>query len=309
MNRSPVLPGAAGVARLARVTIVFTFGLIVLGAIVRATGSGLACPDWPLCHGQIVPPFQAQVMLEWGHRVAALGVSLLTAALAAWIVVVAPLRRALGGLVALALGLLAVQVVLGALTVWKLLHFSVVTLHLGNALLFLAALLALAERAGRLAAPDEPAAERRGTPRGLLVVVAVATLGQVLLGGLVSTNHAGLACPDFPLCHGALWPAGAGPLVHLQLAHRLGAYALTALLAFAWWRARGAADARVAAGAEAALGLVVVQIVLGVFNVLLAVPTWITAAHLATATLLYALTVVTALRACEAAPAATGGAR
>jgi cytochrome c oxidase assembly protein subunit 15 len=296
-------------ARLARGTAVATFALIVLGAIVRATGSGLACPDWPLCHGRVLPPLQPQVLFEWGHRVVALIVSLLTAALAARILFLPAQRRVLGRLVGLALLLLATQVLLGALTVWKLLHFSIVTLHLGNALLFFATLLTIAERADRdPAAPPAPAVPgATGGGRLLWTLAAAAVLAQSLLGGLVSTNHAGLACPDFPLCNGAIWPAGQGPLVHLQLAHRFGAYALAAFLVFAWARSRRAADPRVRAGAEAVLGLVLVQVLLGAFNVLLAVPVWMTAAHLATATTIFALAVVTALRAApggRAVPAA-----
>ena len=287
-----------GVTRLARIAVLCTFGLVVLGAVVRSTGSGLACPDWPLCHGRILPPLQPHVLLEWSHRAVALGVSLLCAALALRIAVDAALRRTLGGWMALALGLLALQVVLGALTVWKLLHFSVVTLHLGNALLFLAALVALAERASRAAEagvyPEEGAA--RGGRR-VWIVAAAATLGQILLGGLVSTNHAGLACPDFPLCHGAWWPLPGARLEHLQMTHRVGAFVLLALLVVAWARSRGAADPRVRAAGPVALSLVLVQLVLGVFAVLLAVPVWLTAAHLATATALWVLVVLTALRA------------
>ena len=171
-----------------------------------------------------------------------------------------------------------------------------VTFHLGNALLFFAVLLAIAERADRDEAPVVLTGAT-GSERALWMFAAFATFAQILLGGLVSTNHAGLACPDFPLCHGAWWPAGEGPLVHLQLTHRFGAYVLAALLAFAWWRSRGAASPHVRAGAAAVLGLVLVQIVLGAFNVLLAVPVWLTAAHLATATALFALAVVTTLRA------------
>jgi heme A synthase len=294
-----------GVTRLARIAVLSTFGLVVLGAVVRSTGSGLACPDWPLCHGRILPPLQPHVLLEWSHRAVALGVSLLCAALALRIAVDAALRRTLGGWMALALGLLALQVVLGALTVWKLLHFSVVTLHLGNALLFLAALVALAERASRAGEAGVQADE--GAARGgrrVWIVAAVATLGQILLGGLVSTNHAGLACPDFPLCHGAWWPLPGARLEHLQMTHRVGAFVLLALLVVAWARSRDAADPRVRAAGPVALSLVLVQLVLGVFAVLLAVPVWLTAAHLATATALWVLVVLTALRA-----AAPGGAR
>src|SRR5439155_9038716 len=67
----------ARTSRLALVTATLMFGLIVIGSIVRTTGSGLACPDWPLCQGQIVPPFQFNVLIEWFHRLVALLVSLL----------------------------------------------------------------------------------------------------------------------------------------------------------------------------------------------------------------------------------------
>jgi len=300
-DRMPV-PGAASIARLARGTALAAFGLIVLGAIVRATGSGLACPDWPLCHGRVIPPLQTQVLLEWGHRFVALLVSLGTLALAVRVLARTALRGALGGLVAAALVLLAMQIVLGALTVWKLLQFGVVTWHLGNALLFLAALIAIAERAARLADGDPGESSADWGPRIGLMAATLATLLQVLLGGLVSTQHAGLACPDFPGCHGVLAPPLEG-LVGLQMIHRYGAWLLTVLLVGVAFGARRAQDPRVRAAAAILPALVLLQIVLGVFNVLLAIPVWITAAHLATGTLLYALLVVATLRAFAPLPA------
>ena len=49
-------------------TVAVTFALIVIGGIVRVTGSGDACPDWPLCHGSIIPPFELRIWIEWTHR-------------------------------------------------------------------------------------------------------------------------------------------------------------------------------------------------------------------------------------------------
>jgi cytochrome c oxidase assembly protein subunit 15 len=310
---SAAAAGAVAVARGARLTVLLTFGLIVLGAVVRATGSGLACPDWPLCHGRLIPPFQTQVLLEWLHRFVALLVSLGTLGVAIRVFASSVLRPRLGGRMVLVIALLASQILLGALTVWKWLHVSVVTLHLGNALLFFAAFIALAERARALAADEAGAAASVGAgaaagvgaaavagegtrgARGWLVFAAAATFAQILLGGLVSTSHAGLACPDFPGCHGRLFPPLQG-LVGLQMTHRYGAFALTALLAFVAWRARGASDVRVAVAAQAALALVGVQILLGVLNVWLTVPVWLSAAHLATATILFAVLVLASLR-------------
>src|SRR5687768_13588823 len=130
-------------SRLGLVTLVVMFGLIVLGSIVRTTGSGLACPDWPLCHGRLIPPFEFHVLIEWFHRLAALLVSLLLASTVAWTLFHGPLRARLGGLAMLSLALLAAQILLGALTVWKLLDPAVVGGHLGVALLLFANLLAL----------------------------------------------------------------------------------------------------------------------------------------------------------------------
>ena len=61
-----------------------TFALIVVGSVVRTTGSGLACPDWPLCQGRLIPPFQFNVMIEWTHRLLALLVSLVLLGIASW---------------------------------------------------------------------------------------------------------------------------------------------------------------------------------------------------------------------------------
>jgi heme A synthase len=177
-----------------------------------------------------------------------------------------------------------------------------VTWHLGNALLFLAALIAVAERAARLAdGPVATPAPAEWGPRIGLASATLATLLQVLIGGLVSTQHAGLACPDFPGCHGVLAPPLEG-LAGLQMIHRYGAWLLALLLVGVAFGAQRAQDPRVRAAAAILPALVLLQIVLGAFNVLLAVPVWITAAHLATGTLLYALLVTATLRAFAPAP-------
>ena len=273
-------------ARLGLATTLLTYALIVIGSVVRTTGSGLACPDWPLCQGRLIPPFQLNVMIEWTHRLVALLVSLALVALSAVTFARAALRRRLGGLVILALSLLAMQVLLGALTVWKLLDPSVVSGHLAVALMIFATLLAYTrtakEASETVAVPSAP------RPAGLMPVFASATVLtylQSLLGGMVSTHHAGLACPDWPTCFGGWFPPLQG-LVGLQMAHRFGAYVLTALVLAAAAAARSAPDRRVRAAGPLALGLVMVQVVLGVSNVYLHTPVWLSAAHLATATAL-----------------------
>src|SRR5438105_15344230 len=132
--------------RLARTAAIFTYLLIILGAIVRITGSGLGCGEhWPLCNGKLLPPLDLPTMIEYGHRLAAAAASGLVTALAAY----AWWLRQGGGTgerfspdrtAYVALGLLVVQVLLGAVTVELSLPPWTVILHLGTAMLLLATL-------------------------------------------------------------------------------------------------------------------------------------------------------------------------
>lgn len=293
MSASPTFRRAA---RLGFATTFLTFGLIVIGSVVRSTGSGLACPDWPLCQGRLIPPWQFNVMIEWTHRLVALLVSLSLVALSALTFARSVLRERLAGLMLLALSLLAMQVLLGALTVWKLLDPSVVSGHLGVALLIFATVLAYARTASHAARPDAGTTAARAP--GLMPAFAAATALtwlQSLLGGMVSTHHAGLACPDWPTCFGEWFPPLQG-LVGLQMKHRYGAYLLTAVVLGVATFARVAPDPAVRRAGTLALVLVVTQVVLGVSNVQLGTPVWLSAAHLATATALFGVLLDATLR-------------
>src|SRR5690349_9868903 len=125
------------------------YALIVLGGVVRITGSGLGCGNhWPLCNGRLLPPLDLPTIIEYGHRLVAAAVTVLVVALAvtsAW-----ERREAgngkretwvLGRAPYLALGLLVVQVTLGAITVKLDLPPWTIILHFGTAMLLFAALL------------------------------------------------------------------------------------------------------------------------------------------------------------------------
>jgi heme A synthase len=273
------------VTRLPWITVAAVFALMTLGNVVSATGSGLACPDWPLCHGRLLPPLRPDVLLEYGHRLAALGAAGLLGA-----TVVATLRRRPPPAVrrvALALvALLAVQVLLGGLTVLLKLSRVASTAHLGIALLLLAGVLALC----RLGAPPAPPAtarlrRRAGVTVGVLFV-------QLVLGGYVRHAGAGLACPDFPLCSGDVLPGH--PLAVLHWTHRwLGVLLLGALLHLA-----AAARRQPQAGQGAAIAaLGVLQVALGIGTVLLGLDPAVRALHAAAGYGLWALTVWLALGA------------
>lgn len=297
------------VARTATLTAAFMFLLIVVGSIVRTTGSGLSCPDWPLCHGRLIPPMQFNILMEWLHRLIALLVGLLLAGTVVLVARHAETRARYGGLAALSVALYFSQALLGALTVWKLLDPSVVSGHLAVGLLLFATFVTLATLAHGEAEEGE-ANSGAVRPAGLLTLFALATLlvwFQAVLGGMVSTNHASLACPDWPTCNGEWFPRLQG-LVGLQVLHRYGAYLLTIVLFTVALSAEKVGDPRVRFLGLLAGRLVLLQLGVGVINVLLGVPVWVSALHLGNAAAILAVMLVATLRlaalpVADAAPA------
>jgi cytochrome c oxidase assembly protein subunit 15 len=290
------VPRIRGLAKSFLGLTAITYVLVVFGALVRAKGAGLSCPDWPLCFGQLLPSLDLGVMLEWGHRTLAGSISilLLAALVVAWRTPAA--WKALGRLPWIVLGVLAIQILLGGLTVLKLLASWTVTLHLLFGNLFCLILLVMTLR---LRDASRPAPAPAPVPRGwrpLLTVGALLLLAQMVLGGLVSSNHAGFACLQWPTCQGDVWfPAFTG-LIGLQVFHRLVAYALAATtLALA---VVGRGHPHLSRPALAAVALVGVQVVLGVLNVLWLLPVEITAGHSAGAAGLVLLFTVLVRNSC-----------
>ena len=269
-------------ARLAWSAAAATYLLIVLGAIVRITSSGMGCGDhWPLCHGRLFPPLdELGTLIEWTHRLVAALVSVLVAGLAgyAW-----SLRQRAGSTeqfnpgrgAYVALGLLIVQILLGAVTVKLSLPPWTVVLHLGTAMLLLATLLVAA--LGPRPAPPS----RTGLRAAALGFVTV------LLGALTANTGASSACFGFPLCNGQLVPDGTY-LQYIHWTHRLLAYALFGYTL--WWASRTRRRA-----AWSVLGLVILQIAVAAAMVLLALPAPLQALHVAIGAAVWAGLVVAAV--------------
>jgi cytochrome c oxidase assembly protein subunit 15 len=273
--------------------------LVVFGALVRAHGAGLACPDWPLCFGELIPEFDLQVAFEWGHRVMAGALSVVLAGLVAFVLRVRELRARFAPTIAVILGLLAAQIVLGGLTVLLGLAPWTVTAHLvtGNSFVVSLAWLSIGLREFARPAPVARA-ELPGAVEKLVAVCALVLVIQFVLGGLVSSNYAGLACATFPLCNSdSLAPSLSGP-VGLHVLHRLNAYLLCGAYALLVWRARGCE--RIGRLSALALGIAVSQVAVGVANVLMQVPREVTGLHSALATAL-ALTTAIVVREALAA--------
>jgi cytochrome c oxidase assembly protein subunit 15 len=144
-----------------------------------------------------------------------------------------------------------------------------------------------------LAAPRPRPAPVTPACRTALGLAAALLALQLALGGLVSSNYAGLACPEWPTCNGGRWfPVWSGS-VGLHLLHRYNGYLLLAALAAAAWTSRE--DARLRLPARAGLALGLLQVGVGIANVKLGLPVEVTALHSALATAL-AVALTLALR-------------
>jgi heme a synthase len=324
-------------AALTLTTLILTFDLVLFGSFTRLTDSGLGCPDWPGCYGAVTPlgakeqisaaelamptgpVTQGKAWIEMLHRYFATAVGALitlmavqswrerrTSAVSPWWATVT-------------LVWVMVQGAFGALTVTMKLYPAIVTTHLllGLGLLALLAVQwGLHRRAAAGAANGAATSQASSTASGatlnaltlpthtlrLVWLMAGLLLVQLALGGWVSTNHAVLACQDFPTCHGRWWPSmnfsegftiarelgrsadGVGylsmeALTAIHVAHRLFAFLVVAV---ALWVVRLLwlmAQAR--RMAMALLGLVLWQLASGISNVVLGWPMGAALAHIA----------------------------
>lgn len=309
--------------------LILALGVVSLGAYVRLSDAGLGCPDWPGCYGKLTPHAAADAISaqqaarpggpvssakawkEMVHRYFAgtLGLLILTIAALSW--------RARGelrgglGLPLLLLGLIVFQALLGMWTVTRLLKPLIVSAHLLGGMTTLSLLLWLWLRERRRSSSQGYHARadhlRRSATLGLALLAT-----QIALGGWVSTNYAALACTDFPTCHAVWMPTmdfAQGFTLHRELgqtatgellplsaltaihwAHRVMALIVTVYLAglvVRLLRTPGYAALGMSIG-----GLLLLQVTLGISNVLLSLPLGVAVAHNTGAALLLSSLVV-----------------
>lgn len=262
---------------------------LVLGSWTRINGAGLTCPDWPLCRGRLIPSLTDGTLWEWAHRLLAFGVAPLLVAL----IVVAWTQRRRSPLVSPLLGfiiaLFFLQVFLGAETVRLANRPVSVVAHWATAMALIAALSAMVAVAGKGepgAAPRDHAMEGLNVPAVILAITAALTFVTMCIGAYVSSSGAGLACLSIPGCAGNVVVYTSGQFV--QMVHRaaaavtLIAAATAVAVSFAYPCAR-----RVRLAAGLGIALVSVQIVLGLLNVTLHLPTQLREAHAFNAALVF----------------------
>ncbi len=272
---------------LSLVTLVTTYCLLVLGSTVRVTDSGMGCPGWPLCSGKVGPIDQFRPLMEQSHRYLATLVTILILALAVLAWRTGPAARRVRGPALASVGVIAVQIVLGAITVVTSNAPVTVALHLAVALLFLGIVTVTA--VASFVAPEEPWPLPRRA--GRLAWMTLAALFFVLISGsLVVDGGAQSACKSLPACFGS---RASGGLIALQLAHRsmvlIGGTLVVVYLITLLRRGTILRSPRLLA--LSGLVLVTAQAVVGAFNALLGAPEALADLHLALASALWAVVV------------------
>jgi heme A synthase len=292
--------GASALRRfsnLALSALISTILLIMVGSIVRVTGNGLGCPDWPLCHGRAVPPFLLSAWVEFLHRLFGAAVVIQIAALIylswrwykpdKWIY-----RTAIFASV-----VLAIQVALGGVHVIYELPRWTGWIHTGIAMM-VAGAVAVWVAVTRAETRDLGARTAKlleGTRLPLWTAVAAgASYILMLTGSLVTRTGASLVCPDFPACGLETVPSNLQTIVLIQMVHRLSAFVVAFAIILTLWhllRASGR-DRGIQNVAWILIALLALQFALGISNVLLALPMWSRVLHLGTAATIWVFLVI-----------------
>jgi protoheme IX farnesyltransferase len=277
---------------LGTATAAATLALVALGGVVRATGSGDACPEWPGCFpGRLLPPLEPAALIEFSHRLAVVVVSVLIVA-TAWVawrrerrdpLVLWPILGAIATIV--------VQSAIGAIRIETGPVALVVTLHflVASVLVALVMVTATASRMRRPSPGDPDPAGQGFRPLAWTTVAVTATL--LLAGAYVRGEGAGLVFLDWPLMDGRFIPdLSAEPNV-ANFTHRVLAVIAVVLGGGLAWRARGVAHRGIRTLAWGAFALLVLQAALGAAAVLTRLSDAAQAGHVAGSSLAWAALV------------------
>lgn len=282
---------------LSLIGLITTILLIMVGAIVRVTGNGLGCPDWPLCHGQAIPPFYLSAWVEFVHRLFGGAVVIQVVALIVlafrhyrherWIYRTAQIMAVV----------LTIQVALGGIHVIFELPRWTGWIHTGVAMLVAALVATWAglTQPGLQEMGRRTAAYLRETR--LLLWVSIATVATYLLlltGSLVTRTGASLVCPSFPYCGLPFVPENLKLIVYIQMTHRLTAFVVAFTITLVLWHLlkAGRRDSGLRKFGLALAGLITLQFSLGMINVWFAIPMWSRVLHLGTAGTIWVVMVM-----------------
>jgi protoheme IX farnesyltransferase len=276
--------------KLAAATVVTAILLVTIGVIVRATGSGLGCPDWPLCHGQLIPGLDdPKAWIEWVHRTVAVIIGFEIFGLAALAFVDLRGRRTLLAATVVAVLLVGFQAWLGQETVRQGNSGESVTAHLASAMALVGLLVWILARS-----LYPPRLVGHGSQRFTLIAAlgAGSVFALLLFGSHVTATSQWIVFPDWPLMNGSVFPAltdqNSAHVLHRWVAVIVGLIVAAVLVAA--WRRRPRTRPIVRLATVAAV-LFPIQAVVGGLQILTGLSGWSQTLHLALGAIIWALLV------------------
>jgi heme A synthase len=285
-----VVSAVAVFRRVAVVTAIFAYLQIALGGVVRVSGSGLGCPDWPLCHGRPYPPADLHAIIEYSHRAvgSVTGVLIIATVVMAW-VVFRTRRPSVAWLATASLIGVVGEGALGGVVVAHDLAPWLVLVHLGLAMVIIGFLVATA-----VMSMDASAGVPDRTFRRLAGLAVGATFVMLLTGSTVVASNADQSCKSWPLCRGGFALDFTGVNAFTML-HRGGVLVIGLLLLYvlatAMLRWRGEPGMALIAGAT--IVVLLLQVAVGAGSAITG-DALFNGLHVAVATLVWSGMVATA---------------
>jgi protoheme IX farnesyltransferase len=290
--------------KLALATVISTVLLVTVGVIVRATGSGMGCPDWPLCNNELIPSqTDYKPWLEWIHRDIAVVIGFEILGMAWLAIRHHRAQKAILWPTLVSVVLVGFQAYLGKETVRLNNSGESVLAHLASAMALLGLLVYLYVRSGYPVRITGHGSSQRFTL--LAAFTAAATYALLLFGANVTANHAGAVFTDWPLMNGSVAPVGPGldptvaGLYEIQALHRYVA-GIVALITWATsiaaWRTQRNRPAVVRLGVWIGV-LFTLQVAVGAVLVITLLTGWAQTLHVAIGSVVWTLAVALAFTA------------
>ncbi|MCH2318556.1 MAG: heme A synthase [SAR202 cluster bacterium] len=281
---------------VALLSLVVSFIQIALGGFVRASESGLGCPDWPLCHGKIIPPFEFHTLIEYSHRLNGSLLGILVAVLL--ILCIMRYRRDKQLMLAnyAAFTLVVSAGILGGITVITELAWWIRLIHLGIAQFLAACLMYITYKFAfdNLSNDYSYLNPIRAWKWKKILCVSLVFL-LIVSGSYMVGIGASSSCSSWPLCKGLSIPDGMSYQVHMG--HR---YISVVTLAFVGYisielmiHAKG--NKLIKRVTHSALGLLGIQIILGAVTVWSGFSSHMKVTHLSVATLVWLSVILMSL--------------